>query len=70
MIPSKTKDAGVSPGCTLDEMNIVGLSNISGLDSGDYSLSGNSPSITGSLSSVIFDFAVIVIISIGRFSLL
>lgn len=30
-MPSRTNDAGVSPGCTLEEMKIVGLSNIKGL---------------------------------------
>jgi hypothetical protein len=34
MMPSRTNDAGVSPGCTLEEMKIVGLSKIKGLESG------------------------------------
>jgi len=33
-IPSKTNEAGVSPGCTQDDIKIVGLSNIKGRDSG------------------------------------
>jgi hypothetical protein len=30
-MPFRTKDAGVSPGCTLDVKNIVGFSNLIGL---------------------------------------
>jgi len=48
-IPSSTKDAGVSPGWTLEEINIVGLSKIKGLDSGWSPFSGKSPSIKASL---------------------
>lgn len=69
-IPSSTNDAGVSPGCTLEETNIVGLSKIKGLESDYFSLSGNNPSINASLSSVILDLPVMVSISMGLFSLL
>ena len=34
IMPSRTNDAGVSPGCTLEEMKIVGFSNMKGLESG------------------------------------
>jgi len=51
-------------------MNIVGLSNIKGLESGLPFASGKSPSIKGSRSSVLLESYDIVNISIGRFSLL
>ena len=69
-MPSRTKLAGVSPGCTRDEMKMVGLSNLKGLVVGSPCASGNNPSINASLSSIIFVLSEKVIISIGLRSLL
>jgi hypothetical protein len=62
-IPSITKEAGVSPGWTLDEIKIVGLSNLKGRVDGSPFASGKSPSIRSSLSSVILSLAVKVMSS-------
>ena len=69
-MPSSTNEAGVSPGCTLDEMNTVGLLNLKGRFSGLPCAFGNSPSMSSSLSANIFVFAEKVTISIGLRSLL
>lgn len=69
-MPFRTKEAGVSPGWTLDERKTVGLSNLNGLEFGSPSDSGKTPSIKSSRSVVIPALPVNVIISIGLFSLL
>jgi len=69
-IPLSTKEAGVSPGCTLEVIKIVGLSNLKGLYSFFKLFSGNSPSISSSLSVFFFEWSDIVINSNIRFSML
>ena len=49
-MPLRTKEAGVSPGWTLEERKIVGLSNLKGLVFLSPSASGKRPSINSSLS--------------------
>lgn len=51
IMPSKTKEAGVSPGWTLLEMKIVGLSKTKGLVS--QFPSGKRPWISGSLRLIL-----------------
>jgi hypothetical protein len=49
-MPFRTKEAGVSPGWTLEERKIVGLSNLKGLVVLSPYASGKRPSIKSSLS--------------------
>jgi len=49
-MPFRTKEAGVSPGWTLEERKIVGLSNLKGLVFLSPYASGKRPSIKSSLS--------------------
>ena len=51
-MPFSTKEAGVSPGWTLEERKMVGLSNLYGLVSLSPFASGKSPSISSSFSDV------------------
>ena len=69
-MPSKTKEAGVSPGCTRLEINIVGFSNLKGrlFFSSVSEYSGKRPYITSSLSSHMLFLPVNVSNSMGRLS--